>query len=67
MRCLQLRIPGTDQGASFLAALMGGSPFLLGHLLGRVRRQGSATDWPFRDCGQEGLVCHHEHAAKFWK
>jgi hypothetical protein len=44
---------------------MGGSTFLLGHLLGRVRRQGSAADWPFRDCGQEGLVCHHEHAVKF--
>ena len=40
MRCLQLRIPGTASGASFLAVLMGGSPFLVSHLLGRVHRQG---------------------------
>jgi hypothetical protein len=67
MRCLQLPIPGTDPGASFLVVLTGGSPFLLSHLVGRVRRQGPAADWPFRDCGQEGLVWHHEYAAKFWK
>jgi hypothetical protein len=36
MRCLQLRIPSTDLGASFLAALMGGLPFLVESSAGPV-------------------------------